>query len=117
MEITPFNLYLIFQADTIRIAAIVCLCVLAIATPLGSLIISEFAPGPEKLSRFLKQCIAAIVILIVVLSIIPTTKTLVAIFGIPMAIDGAKKVAETDLAKKGAKAVEKLLDEYLSEKK
>lgn len=115
MELTPFNLYLIFHADTIRVAAFVCLFILGIATLMGGMIISEFSPG--KLSRFLKQCITAIVVLIVVITITPTTKTLVAIFGIPMAIDGAKKVAETDIAKKGVKAVEKLLDDYLSEKK
>ncbi len=49
-------------------------------------------------------------------AVTPTTKTMIAMFGLPALVQGAKDVATSEIGQKSYAAVSKLLDTYLADK-
>lgn len=113
-DLTPFAIYLIFTADSIKPM----FAVIGVAASIfgGILLwcgIDEDVANAIKAGKRILPC-GLLALTLAVLT--PSTKTLVAMYGIPAAIEGAKSAATSEVGQKAYSAVNKLLDGYLSDK-
>lgn len=114
MELTPFAIYLIFSADDVK-TGLVLFSVLAAVPAIFAIAFGAIEEEPAVL-KLGKRVAAAIVVAAFVAMFTPSTKTLVAMYGIPAALNGAKSVASSEVGQKAYSAVNKLLDDYLKSK-
>ena len=116
---TMFETYLVFNANNFQFTAGL-ISFLMIVTSLGMAIginmENEFKHHDDgkDIYRNPKRLIAASIVAMIIAALLPSTKTLIAMYAIP-AVTQSEKVR--DVGSKAAQAVEKLLDEYLKEEK
>ena len=115
MEITPTLIYFVMQASNIA-GMFGLLSGLSAVIVIVSLFNIDFS-WSEKEKAFHKKwmyggCISFVVFLLVAVAI-PSTRTVVAMYGIPAAITVAKDVKLDATAKKAVASVNKLLNTYL----
>lgn len=115
-ELSPFAIYLIFTADNIRDLCIMAAIAGGIGTALG-LAIGAIEGVPEAFRLAKKVGAPVVIVAAISVAVIPSTKTLIAMFGIPALLEGTKAAAASEVGQKSYRAVNKLLDEYLNEKK
>lgn len=117
MELTPFMIYLIFTADniigiftTISIVSAIfgSLCFFAYILSLG---VEENTSN--AIAKYSKISLITAIVLGIFANIVPSTKTLVAMWGIPTLIQGAEEVVKSDIGKKTYQAIDKLMTDYL----
>lgn len=120
MELTPMTIYWIMQADSIRDAATGAFTLCAIVAGISAVVsFAATAEGAERLG--LKACFfglkvgAAAALGFAAMCFVPTTKTLVTMYGVPAAIEAAKGAELDEAARKAVGAVNKLLDDYLKQ--
>jgi uncharacterized membrane protein len=115
MEITPTLIYFVMQASNIA-------GMFGLLSGVGAVIVVvslfniDFASHKEEVAfhkRWLYGGIVSFVFFLLVAVAIPSTKTIVAMYGIPAAITVAKDVKLDATAKKAVASVNKLLDTYL----
>jgi hypothetical protein len=114
-ELSPFTLYLIFTAGSLKELIIVTTIVVGAASAAAgifALVEDEFG-----VLTYAKAGLMAAAALALVAVLTPSTKTLIAMFGIPALVEGTKAVASSEVGEKSYRAVNKLLDEYLAERK
>ncbi len=115
-ELSPFTLYLIFTAGDLRtlfgIASLGGMIVMLFTTIAYSIEVGKLPPR-----LVYKAGIPAVVVVGLLSVLTPSTKTLVAMYGIPALIEGTKTAAASEVGQKSYRAINKLLDEYLTEKK
>jgi hypothetical protein len=112
MEITPFEIYLIMQAAHV----IVVFAVLGSFAGLGTAMLFFAAVIGEEEQHWptIKYRLIPITLVCFFLAtVIPSTKTLIAMYGIPAAIQVAGDAELDETATKSIKAINKLLDTYL----
>ncbi len=119
-DLTPFTIYLIMQADV----AIEMLTFALFITGLFAVFFAflyfyggkEFEENWRVLAgKMLPRIFSIGALILLVVGVSPSTKTLVAMYAIPSAITAANGLELDDTAKKSVKAVNKLLDAYLKE--
>lgn len=111
MELTPFTIYWIMQADIFRTVV-----ALALAFGVILLILSlpiQFAENlPDIAKKMRRWGIPILTISTLVIIFMPTTKTLVTMYGVPAVVKIAADVKLDETAKKSVAALNRLLDEY-----
>lgn len=116
MELTPFEIYLIFTAGSLKTLFEVATLVLAMGCVISVAFCAiELGELPPRILAI--PFASGLVLSVILATALPSTKTLIAMYGIPAAIEGTKAVASSELGNKSYRALNKLLDEYLTEKK
>lgn len=96
MELSPFDLYLIFQADALRgaLAGTLVTAGLSGAAWLvgGGIGVLEEDISPGLFKKIMFALAGLFMFSGLALALVPSTKTLVAIYGIPAAIEGVQQV-------------------------
>lgn len=124
MELSPFLIYIIMQADNVVHASIfLCMAFSAINGILLCIHLCNLTDGYNSseergniAKRWLKITFPILLLSIFLTILMPRTNTLVAMYGIPAAIDVAQGLELDETAKKVVQSTNKLLDTYLKEK-
>ncbi|MCR9214813.1 MAG: hypothetical protein NXI13_13940 [Proteobacteria bacterium] len=121
-DITPFEIYLIMQADYLRSGlmglAVITALSSAVLFLIGAMVAGETEEPFSPTVKVIVISLLCVAILSVVLrTFTPTTKTLIAAFGVPTAIKVADDIGVDDTARKSVQALNKLLDGYLESEK
>lgn len=120
-EVTPTMIYWIMQADSMRTALTVMTGLFLIIT-FGWTFIGSLATADDAISYrsfFIVLSILSIITLAFTGARVfaPSTKTLLTMYAVPAAIEVAKDNNIDKTAQKALKALDKVLDEYVEEKK
>lgn len=128
MELSPFTLFLIFQADVVRsvlspisffagVFFVASVIIYGVATGCAAVDGDEHAEKARKeVKPWMKGAMLSFLLCLAGLSFIPKTSTLVAMYGIPAVIELAKAPQVRELSDNSLKAVNKLLKRYINEK-
>lgn len=122
MELTPFTIYMIFTADNVRALMIWFAVLSGLVTFAAAVCWVGFSSDGDyemanRFYKFIKRVGAPVfLIFITMAATIPSTKTLVAMYGIPELISAGKAVAESEIGTNAYKAVNKLLKDYVGDK-
>jgi len=119
MDITPFDIYLIMQADSAVTAAAIILVFSSIIGVSSAVVSAACQDDPIHTAIFRKMFKLAVVpwIISLVLAIaLPSTKTLIAMYGIPATIEMAEGLELDETAKKAVKGINAILDNMAEQK-
>ncbi len=122
MELSPLLIYIIMQADSfITVAGTILFGAAVIGGVSGIFYLAniidrrEREDGQRILRRICRSACGMLAATILIVVLTPSTKTLVAMYSIPTALELAKDVNLDETALKAVRSVNKLLDGYLEE--